>query len=62
MLMYVIIIPHAHFADRSIFIVQKKIIATFFLIIFLLLDNARDIMVHTINEGNLSLENVVSKV
>ena len=27
-------------------------------IIFLLLDNAHDIMVHTINEGNLSLENV----
>ena len=42
MLMYVIIIPHAHFADRSIFIVQKKNIATFFLIIFLLLDNARE--------------------
>ena len=60
MLMYVIIIPHAHFADRSIFIVQKKISRLFFLSYFCCstMLASRDIMVHTINEGNLSLENV----
>ena len=60
--MFLIILPHAHFADRSIFIVQKNIATFFYHIIFSLLDNAhRNTMVHTINEGNLSLENVVSK-
>ena len=60
--MFLIILPHAHFADRSIFIVQKKYRDFFSHIIFSLLDNAHcNTMVHTINEGNLSLENVVSK-